>query len=535
MAQKDFYAALGLSSKATADEIKRQYRRLAKLHHPDSNKGDGISAERFKEISEAYQVLGDERKRKQYDDLRRRGTLDGLVSRSSRAGGTGSTRPGTARPRGPAGTSRPADPGAAPGARSRGSQGGSSGAPLGEFDVGGFGGFSNPFGAGFGAGTGRARPPAGPQAGQNVEAVIVVPFRTAALGGSVPLELELSDACAACGGSGTSRDVRTQICSECGARGTVTSGQGGFAANQPCPTCHGSGIVPPSKCAACDGSGTHQVRKQVNVTVPPGVDNGSNIRLAGEGGRGLHGGPPGDIMVTVQVKPDERWSREGLDLVVHTPVHIVQAMLGSKVRLRTLDKKTVSIKVPAGTSAGKRFRVRGQGIAKEGKRGDLLVEVSLTVPENLREDDFEVIARSLQKFLAGSDARCTMLVDRSGQLLATVGEEPHFDPSAFALLTASDFMANDRLAQHFGETEFNSLFHRGEKESMYLVDVARHVILVVLFDARVPLGLLRLNLKEAVGELTTLFEEVSLRGSDEQAQLQDFPRGAEDESDRLIT
>jgi predicted regulator of Ras-like GTPase activity (Roadblock/LC7/MglB family) len=150
------------------------------------------------------------------------------------------------------------------------------------------------------------------------------------------------------------------------------------------------------------------------------------------------------------------------------------------------------------------------------------------------EDDFGAITKSLQKFLFESNARCALLVDRSGQLVATVGEQPHFDPTAFASLTAADFSANDQLAKLIGETDFNSLFHQGERESMYLADVARRVILVVLFDTRTTLGLVRLKMKETVGELTKLFEQVFSRGNDGQSQPQGLLHGAEDEIDKLF-
>jgi predicted regulator of Ras-like GTPase activity (Roadblock/LC7/MglB family) len=150
------------------------------------------------------------------------------------------------------------------------------------------------------------------------------------------------------------------------------------------------------------------------------------------------------------------------------------------------------------------------------------------------EDDFAAITSSLQKFLFESNARCALLVDRSGQLVATVGEQPHFDPTAFATLTAADFSANDQLAKLIGETDFNSLFHQGEKESMYLADVARRVILVVLFDTRTTLGLVRLKMKETVGELTRLFDQVFARGTGAEAQAQGLLHGAEDEIDKLF-
>ena len=369
MAQKDFYNVLGVSEKATADEIKKQYRRLAKQHHPDSNKGDTKSAERFKEISEAYQVLGDEKQRRQYDEMRRLGAFDGFTSRSSRGGGG-------------------APPG---GARSRGAGGGQATGSFDEFDVGGLGGLGDLFSSMFGGAAGRAQRPSGPEQGQSVETTLDIPFRTAALGGKVPIELEVNEECATCKGTGAAKGAKIQSCPECGGRGTISFGQGGFAVNRPCPMCLGKGTVPSTKCPTCGGVGEQRSRRRVNITVPSGVDTGSKIRLKGQGGRGLRGGPPGDIMITFQVKPDEHWSRDGLDLVVRAPVNIAQATLGSKVSVETLDEKTVSIKLPAGTPGGKRFRVRGQGIAKDGKRGDLLVEVSVTVPEKLTPEQAKLM------------------------------------------------------------------------------------------------------------------------------------------------
>jgi molecular chaperone DnaJ len=372
MAQKDFYNVLGVSEKATADEIKKQYRRLAKQHHPDTNKGDAKSAERFKEISEAYQVLSDEKKRQQYDEMRRLGAFDSFSSaRSPRGGSGGASRAG--------------------GARSRSAGGSPGGTSYDEFDVGGLGGLGDLFSSMFGGGAGRAQKPSGPEQGQSVETILDIPFRTAALGGKVPIELELNEECVTCHGSGAAPGAKILTCPECGGRGTISFGQGGFAVNRPCPMCLGKGTVPSEKCPTCGGSGEQRSRKKVNITVPSGVDSGSKIRLKGQGGRGVRGGAAGDIMITFNVKPDDQWSREGLDLIVHAPVNIAQATLGSKVSVETLDEKTVSIKIPAGTPGGKRFRVRGQGIAKDGKRGDLLVEVAVTVPEKLSEKQAQLM------------------------------------------------------------------------------------------------------------------------------------------------
>jgi molecular chaperone DnaJ len=360
MAQKDYYSVLGVSASATQEEIKKQYRRLAKQHHPDSNKSDPKSAERFKEISEAYQVIGDAKKRAQYDEMRRLGAFDGFASRGPRSG----ARPGSS------------------GGGSSGSGGG--GGRFEEFDVGGIGGLGDLFASMFGSG--RTQRPTGPEQGQSVETTLEIPFRTAATGGKVPIELEVNEECATCGGTGAAKGAKMQTCPECGGRGTISFGQGGFAVNRPCPMCLGTGTVPSQKCPTCGGAGEQRSRKKVIIAVPPGVDTGSKIRLKGQGGRGQRGGPPGDILITFQVKSDEHWSRDGLDLITRVPLNVAQATLGSKVTVTTLDDKRVSIKIPAGTQSGKRFRVRGQGIAKDGVRGDLLVEVQVTVPAKLNSE-----------------------------------------------------------------------------------------------------------------------------------------------------
>ena len=360
MAKKDFYGVLGVSETATAEDMKKQYRRLAKQHHPDANKGDAKSAERFKEISEAYQILGDEKKRKQYDEMRRLGAFDGFTAR------------GGPSPRG--------------GGPRAGGAGGATGARYEEFDVGGFGGLGDLFSSMFGGAAPRGQPATDPESGQKVETTLEIPFRVAVLGGKVPIDLEVNEECASCAGSGAAKGARVQGCPECGGRGAISFGQGGFAVNRPCPRCLGKGTVPTQHCGTCAGAGDQRARRKININVAPGTEVGSKIRLKGKGGRGLRGGRPGDVLLTFQVKDDPTWDREGLDLVVCRSVNIAQATLGSNVTVETLDEKKVSIRIPAGTASGKRFRVRGQGIAKDEKRGDLIVEVAVVVPEKLTSE-----------------------------------------------------------------------------------------------------------------------------------------------------
>lgn len=361
MAQKDYYAVLGVPASATQDEIKKQYRKLAAKHHPDKNPNDPKAAERFKDISEAYQVLGDAEKRKQYDQMRQLGAFGGFGG----AGAGGRRGPGAPPPGGGAGF-RFED--------------------LGDVGIGGLGDiFSSIFGGAGGARAGGARA-RGPERGQDVETQLQIPFRTAALGGKVPVELEVNEECASCRGTGAAPGAKLQPCPECGGRGMISFGQGGFAVQRPCPMCLGKGQVPSERCPTCGGAGEVRVRRKMMITVPAGVDTGTKIRLKGQGGHGLRNGPPGDLLITFQVEPDRFFKREGLDVVAPVPINIAQATLGSRVSVKTLDGTKVAIKIPAGTASGKRFRVRGHGIEKDGQKGDLIVQVEVVVPEKLTEE-----------------------------------------------------------------------------------------------------------------------------------------------------
>jgi len=360
---KDFYAVLGIPSTATQDEIKKAYRKLAKKNHPDANASDPKAADRFKEISEANNVLGDVEKRKQYDEMRRLGAFSGF-------GGFGGGGPRTS---------------------SRGPAGGTSNVNYQDFDVGGLGGLGDLFGSIFGGGARGQSRPTGPQRGQNIETSLEIPFRTAARGGKVPVELEVNEECTTCRGSGAAPGASMRTCPECSGRGSVSFGQGGFAVNRPCPVCLGRGQVPSQPCGTCSGTGEVRTRKKVLITVPPGVDTGSRIRLKGQGGKGSSNGPPGDLLITFSVKPDKFYQRQGLDVIANLPLNIAQATLGSKISVNTLDGKKVVIRIPPGTPSGKRFRVRGHGIHKGTQVGDLIVEVKIDAPEKLSEEQERIM------------------------------------------------------------------------------------------------------------------------------------------------
>ena len=360
---KDFYSVLGVGSTASQDEIKKAYRKLAKKYHPDANANDPKAAERFKEISEANNVIGDPEKRKQYDEMRRLGAFDG--------GGFGGFGGGRSRA----------------GGRGAGGSAGAQNINFQDFDIGGLGGLGDLFSSMFGGGEARqSARQRGPERGQTVEASLNIPFRTAARGGKVPIDLEVSEECPTCHGSGAAPGASLKICPECSGRGVISFGQGGFAVNRPCPVCLGRGQVPSEPCPTCRGSGEVRAKRKVLINVPSGVDTGSKIRLKGQGGKGTQNGPPGDLIITFNVLPDKFYRRDGLDVIATVPLNIAQATLGTKISVRTLDGKKVAIRIPAGTASGKRFRVRGQGIEKGETKGDLIVEVSIQVPDKLSEE-----------------------------------------------------------------------------------------------------------------------------------------------------
>lgn len=360
---KDFYRVLGVAENASADEIKKSYRKLAKQYHPDAHPGDAQSAERFKEVSEAYSVLSDEEKRKQYDQMRKLGAFGGL----------GGFRPGAG-----------------------GARGGSSTINAEDLDLGGLGDI---FGSFFDFGKRRAgtRAPGGPERGENIEYVVEIPFRTAARGGKVTVQVPVTEDCGTCHGSGAAPGATVNTCPECKGVGTVTFGQGSFGVTRPCPNCGGKGRVPSEPCPTCQGSGKVRRQRAVQVTVPAGVDTGSKLRLAGQGEPGASGGPPGDLLLTFRVEADRFFEREGLDLTSTIHVNLAQAVLGSKVKVRTVDGPMVVLRIPPGTQPGRRFRIKGMGVEKAGRRGDQFVRVQVDVPETLDEGarkEFEEFAEA---------------------------------------------------------------------------------------------------------------------------------------------
>jgi molecular chaperone DnaJ len=358
VAAKDFYQVLGVPDSASPEDIKKAYRRLAKQYHPDANPNNPKAAERFKEVSEAHSTLSDPEKRKQYDQMRRFGAFDGM-------------------PRRPQG---------ARGARAGGSDVGDMGAQ--GFDFGDLGGLGDIFSSIFGRG--RREEAA---RGEPLEAVVEVPFRVAMLGGKVPVTLPITETCPTCSGSGGAPGATWSTCPECQGRGTISFGQGSFAVNRPCPQCRGRGRIPSQSCPTCRGAGEIRAERRVTITVPPATETGDRVMLRGQGQGNGQGTPAGDLVVTFQVQPDRFFRREGLDIVADVPINLAQAALGTRIRVRTLDGKKVLLRIPPGTQPGRRFRIKGQGLEKNGRRGDQLVGVQVTVPDELTPEQQELMKK----------------------------------------------------------------------------------------------------------------------------------------------
>ncbi len=359
MAAKDFYQVLGVADSASQAEIKKAYRRLAKQYHPDANPNNTQAAERFKEVSEAHSVLSDTEKRKHYDQMRKLGAFDGFARRPAGAG---------------AGTSRGAPSG-----------GGFSTEDLDFEDLGGFG-LGDIFSSIFGRGKREER-------GESLETVVEVPFRVAMLGGKVPVTLPVTEPCPTCHGNGGAPGASFSTCPECNGRGTISFGQGGFAVTRPCPQCRGRGKIPSVPCPTCQGAGEVRTERRVMITVPAGTEAGTKVRLKGQGAPGRAGQPAGDLVVTFQVQPDRFFRRDGLDILCEVPINVAQAVLGTRLRVRTLDGKRVVLKIPPGAQPGRRFRIKGLGIEKNGRRGDQLVEVQVTLPERLTPEAQELMKK----------------------------------------------------------------------------------------------------------------------------------------------
>jgi molecular chaperone DnaJ len=352
--EKDYYKVLGVAEDAPTKDITKAYRKLARQLHPDANPDDPAAEERFKEVSAAYDVLGDDTKRAEYDEVRRLGPMGGF------GGGGGFGGPG---------------------------------AGFNAEDVGDLGGlFSNLFGrrgaGGPGPGGGRGM---GPQRGVDLEAELTLGFADALHGLTTTIQLTSEARCPVCSGSGAKPGSAPRPCATCGGRGVKEDNQGFFSFSTPCTTCAGRGSIITDPCTQCAGSGIVRRPRDVKVRIPAGVDDGQRIRLKGRGGPGANGGPAGDLYVVVHVAPDRIFGRKGRHLSVVVPVTFAEAALGTTVKVPTPEGAPVTIRVPAGTPSGKVLRVKGRGVETRKGTGDLLVTVEVQVPTELSDAQREAI------------------------------------------------------------------------------------------------------------------------------------------------
>jgi molecular chaperone DnaJ len=357
---KDYYQVLGVPKNASAAEIKKAYRKLAQRHHPDANPGNAEAEDRFKEVSSAYDVLSDQEKRKQYDQVRE------IAASGFGSGGGGF--PGSGRP---GGSGRVRVDGFG-------------------FDQEDLGDLGNLFGGLFGGRVGRATREA--VRGADLETTIQVSFEDAMTGTTVPVQIRGPAPCARCSGSGAEPGTSPVSCPQCGGSGQETVNQGFFSMARACSRCGGRGRIVETPCRDCGGSGVKHATRRFSVRIPAGVKDGARIRLAGRGEPGGPGARPGDLFVVVRVAPHRLFGRKDADLTLDLPVTYAEAALGANVAVPTLNG-SVTLKIPGGTPSGKTFRIRGKGAPRRGGLGDLLVTVTVDVPGKLSREEREILTR----------------------------------------------------------------------------------------------------------------------------------------------
>src|SRR2546425_2805784 len=355
------YDTLGVKKGASADEIKKAYRKLAAKYHPDKNPGDTSAEEKFKEVQNAYDVLSDAEKRKQYDTFGSANGRRGPDPRDFNFGG-------------------------------------------GNFTINDLGDLGDLFGGLFNRGGPRGRRRE-PERGADIEVVVNLSFEDSLRGLETKIPVEVTTACRECGGTGAEPGTSPVICPDCNGRGVISESQGLFALSQPCPRCRGNGTVVEKPCHKCNGSGRERRTRRYTVKIPAGVKDGTRIRLKGKGEIGTAGGPSGDLFVVTKVEPSKLFERRGADLVIEVPVAYTEAALGATVEVPTPYGERVSLKVPAGTQDGRQLRIRGHGAPKlDGSgKGDLIARLRVSVLKKLSKKEREAL-EELQK-LSHDDPR----------------------------------------------------------------------------------------------------------------------------------
>ena len=353
--KRDYYEVLGVSRGASEDEIKKAYKKMARKYHPDLNPGDKTAEEKFKEVNEAYEVLSAADKKARYDQYGHAG-----VDPNFGAGGFG-------------------------------------GGFDGSFDFGDLGDiFGSFFGGGFGGG--RRTNPNAPQRGESIRMSIAISFEEAAFGCEKAVTVERYETCDTCHGNGCAPGTSPEVCPDCHGTGTVQvrrqTPMGVFATSSPCPKCGGKGRIIHQPCKDCRGSGMVRKKKTIQASIPAGIDNGQTISIRGQGNAGKNGGPAGDLLITITVRPHELFRREGTSVLCEAPITFTQAVLGAELEIPTIDGK-VKYTLPEGTQSGTTFRLKGKGIPSiNGRgRGDQYVTVYIETPKNLNKEQKEALKK----------------------------------------------------------------------------------------------------------------------------------------------
>lgn len=368
MAKKDYYEILGVKEDASAAEIKRVYRQLAKKYHPDANRGNKEAEERFKDISEAYSVLSDPEKRKKYDQMRRFGFSGGQTGGFDFGNFDFGqfSRQGQRRTQSFSGSIFE--------------------------DLFGVGGLGDIFSEMFDQGKRTRRERSGKSGGgSDARADLTIPFELAVSGGRQQIGVEVEDRCSHCNGTGAEPGSTPQTCPQCNGRGTISIAQGFFAVNRTCPRCMGRGVIIDKLCHVCGGKGEVRKTKKLSVTIPAGIEDGAVLRLKGLGGNGTSKNKRGDLYLKIHVSPHHFFKRLGNDVFVEVPIDIIKAVKGTKIRVKTVYNKKVEIKVPAGTRDGKKFRLRKLGIKSRKGTGDMYVTIRVKKRANLTAEEKKLV------------------------------------------------------------------------------------------------------------------------------------------------
>jgi molecular chaperone DnaJ len=348
MAKRDYYEVLGVPKNASKDDIKKAYRKLAVQYHPDKNPGNKEAEDKFKEATEAYEILGDDQKKAAYDQFGFAG-VDGMAG-----------------------------------------QGDFSQTFRGFEDI--FGDFSSVFDTFFGSG-GRRSSNGGVRQGANLRYDIEIPFKDAIFGTKVEIQYTRNDSCQSCKGTGAENGSGKKTCPVCQGSGQVRHSQGFFSVASTCHNCHGEGYIIEKPCRECGGSGTQRKRQKIMVTIPAGVENGKRVVIPRQGDAGPGGGPPGDLYVFIRIKPHEYFERQDFDLYCAVPISVTQAALGAEIHVATLDGKTLKVKIPPGTPNGKLLRIRDEGVpsTNSGRRGSFWIKLMVQIPAKLSKRGRELL------------------------------------------------------------------------------------------------------------------------------------------------